>query len=281
MYVAQHIDYSLKGKAILQDVSLQLQPGKLTALLGPNGAGKSTLLKVLSGRVRPQKGMVLLDENPLEEIKENELALRRAVMPQRTIVQFPYTVKEIVMMGCIAHKSPIAVQEKLAIEKLNAVDFQYSPDRSYLNLSGGEQQRVQLARVLAQVSSPLHSNKYLLLDEPTSSLDIAREQQLMQIIKQLCKAGIGVLVIIHDINLAIQYADELIFMKSGRVVTSGEVMDVAKAAIIESVYDYPVKLIPTAQIGRPMVVPIPKRSVVEGNDQPISQVSINGSLALS
>lgn len=256
MYVAQNIDYQLKGKPILQSVNLRLKAGTFTALLGPNGAGKSSLLKIISGRVKPQKGIVLLEEQDIQDYKESELALRRAVLPQKSNIQFPYSVKEVVMMGCFAHQQTQAKQEKLALEKLDEVNFQYPSNRIYQNLSGGEQQRVQLARVLAQISAPTNTEKYLLLDEPTASLDIAREQQFMQTVKKLCKAGIGVLAVIHDINLAIQYADELVFMKSGRVIQSGATDQIINQKLIEKVYDHAVQLLQTDQRSKPFIMPI-------------------------
>jgi len=262
MYIASNISYFYHKKAILDAVNVKLQAGKLTALLGPNGAGKSTLLKILSGRQKPQKGIVLLDEQMLHTYPEAQLALKRAVLPQQSHVQFPYTVKEIVMMGCVAHPSTKKEQEKLALQKLEEVGFQYDVNRSYLNLSGGEQQRVQLARVLAQVSSTTAGNKYLLLDEPTSSLDIAREQQLMQIVQKLCQQGIGVLAIIHDLNLAIQYADEFIFMKNGQVIYQGDRKQAIQQAIIEEVYEYPIQIIQESPQKRPIVIPLARNAKI-------------------
>ena len=165
------------------------------------------------------------------------------------------------MMGCVSHQSTRKEKEALAIQQLHEVNFQYPTTHNYLNLSGGEQQRVQLARVLAQVSSSTLGNKYLLLDEPTASLDIAREQQLMHIIQKLCEKGIGVLTIVHDINLAIQFADEFVLMKKGKVISQGDSKTVIRKEIIEEVYEHPIQLISTTSLAKPLVVPIPHQQV--------------------
>lgn len=263
MYSATHISYFYQRQAILSDASLTVKPGKLTALLGPNGAGKSTLLQVLAGRLQPQQGQVLVEDRAIKRFKEANLAAIRAVLPQQSHIQFPYTVKEIVMMGCVTHPTSHLEKEQLAVQQLAEVGFQYPSNRSYLSLSGGEQQRVQLARVLAQISGPVEGNKYLLLDEPTSSLDLAREQQFMQIIRQLCQKGIGVLAIIHDLNLAIQYADELILMKQGKVIDQCSTDTLIESSLIEEVYGHPVQFLTTTATNRPIVVPMSCQSQIE------------------
>lgn len=255
MYQIQNISFSLGNKTILQNLSLCIRPGKFTAVLGPNGAGKSTLLRILSGEVSKYQNSVELNGKKLAVYSHRELALQRAVLSQSIIVHFPYTAKEIVLLGCLLHRYSRQRKEHLAEQQLEEVGMLNHQDRIYLSLSGGEQQRVQLARVMAQISPPYVSYRYLLLDEPTASLDIASQHLIFSRVKDLCKAGVGILAIIHDLNLAAQYADHVLFIKQGRTIAEGSVREVFTPATIEETFNHPVSLLNDKITGIPVVVP--------------------------
>ena len=190
----------------------QLAAGELLMLLGPNGAGKSTLLKAISGDL-PYIGNVMLSGRELGYWRPERLARQRAVMPQRVEVNFPLTVEEVVQLGRpgAARRGSDPAVERL----LNELDIAHLKHRLVPGLSGGEQQRLQLARVLAQIiDSP--GDRLLLLDECTSALDPAHQQLVLDLVRRLAKEeGVAVLAVVHDLNLAAQFADRLLLMKAG------------------------------------------------------------------
>lgn len=238
MIVAKNISYRIGQAEILNDVSVELAPGVITAILGPNGAGKSTLLKCLTGALVPNAGQVTVDGKPLADYALSDLSRRRAVLSQSQAISFPFSVMEIVMMGRHPH---IAGQEQgrdfeAAREALESVDAWHLKDRVFPTLSGGEQQRVQLARVLTQISS--QQKAFLFLDEPTSALDLKHQHQILGLVQQMCAArAMVVCLIVHDLNLALLYAERTILMHEGSVFASGETRDVLCADNIVSVFE--------------------------------------------
>ena len=224
----QALDVSLRlgGKSILEAVSLSLQAGELLAVLGPNGAGKSTLLRILTGALAPQVGRAALDDRPLKAWNGRDLARRRAVLPQSSPLAFGFRAFEVVLLGREPHFGTSGREEDLEIvdAAMREADVVHLAERSYATLSGGEQQRVQLARVMSQVwpgerdSAP----RYLLLDEPTSSLDLAHQHAILRLARGWSRAGAGVLAVLHDLNLAAMYADRLCILKAGRVAAEGD-----------------------------------------------------------
>lgn len=233
MYRAERVSLSIRGKAILDRVDLELPPGKVVAVVGPNGAGKSTLLKVLSGEVRPNSGVVELDGRPIAGVRPAELAAHRAVLPQAVEVVFPYRVSEIVSLGLPA---VLAAERGEAILRraLDAVEMRSFAVRIYRTLSGGEKQRVQLARVLAQIWS--RGGTYLLLDEPTASLDLAHQLLILQIAREHAGDGGGVLMVLHDLNLACMAADEVVALKDGRRIAAGPPREVMTDRLVAQLY---------------------------------------------
>ncbi len=225
MLEAKDISFQIKGKSLLRDVSLKTHAGEVVALVGANGAGKSTLLKVLAGALQPGTGHVRINRKMLEQWRNEELAQVRGVLSQSVQLSFPMSALEVVQLGRFAfHRHESKRQgEQIARWALGQVQLSAFVERNLLTLSGGEQQRVHLARVLAQIYEPESTEtKYLLLDEPVSSLDIAQQHHLLDLVKNLTqKLKLGVLVIIHDMNLAAQYADRVIMLKQGEVIESG------------------------------------------------------------
>ena len=225
----------------LCELSAVVKPGELTALIGPNGAGKTTLLDCLAGSLLPSKGQILLEGKTLSQWAPLALARRRAVLPQRSTLNFPFTVLEVVLMGrtpyWLGHEEQVKDRE-IAMQAMDATDCLHLQNKCYTRLSGGEQQRVQLARVLTQVwNCNPEAPAYLLLDEPVSSLDLAHQFSLMEFLKKFAGQGAGVLVVMHDLNLVKRYADSLWVLSKGSMVENGTVLDCLKADLIQQVFE--------------------------------------------
>ena len=240
MIAAKNIHYGVSDTQILADVSVLLKPGTVTAILGPNGAGKSSLLKCLSGTLAPCSGDIYFDGVSLQGYSLLDLSRRRGVLSQSTAVNFPFTVLELVMMGRnpFVNNGESKADKQVAQGALESVDAWSLKDRIFPTLSGGEQQRVQLARVLAQIWG--QQQACLFLDEPTASLDLKHQHQIFQLIRQFSEDhGLTVCVILHDPQLARRYCDQAILMKGGQVFTSGPIARVLAAENIERVFEIP------------------------------------------
>ena len=236
MISAKHISLSANGRKLLNKVSLEVIPGSFTAIAGPNGAGKTSLLKVLSGESSTYEGVIGINGTVIKKYSVADLSKVRAVLPQSSHLQFPFSVRQIVEMGK-QHYSSIAAQHRtLMNEVMELTGITGWSERNYLTLSGGEQQRVQLARVMAQVWETKSYPRYILLDEPTSSLDIAQQQLIVNLVKQACERNIGVLAIVHDLNQVAQFADKLYFLKEGSIVAQGNPKEVFTKSIIEETF---------------------------------------------
>ncbi|WP_225766199.1 heme ABC transporter ATP-binding protein [Inquilinus sp. Marseille-Q2685] len=249
------------GRALLLDgVDLTVAPGRFTAVIGPNGAGKSTLLRCLAGEIAPASGRVTLDGTLIASWDLVALARRRAVLPQQVTLDFPLTVREVVTLGRGPHRGVAdAAADRRAVDAaLDAADVAVLADRSYPSLSGGEQQRVQFARALAQLGggAAAAAPTYLLLDEPTASLDLAHQSAVLRVARGLADAGTGVLAILHDLNQAARFADEIVLLRRGRVFAAGPPAGVLTAATVEAVFGCPVEIVPHPQSDRPFLVPL-------------------------
>lgn len=236
MYEAVDISLRVREKSILEGVNVILNPGRFVAIVGPNGAGKSSLMKVMAGELRPMHGDIVINGREMSSYSSRELSLLRAVMPQHSSVQFAFSVGQIISLGRHMHPSSRKHNARMIEEVMALTDTEKFRDRNFMTLSGGEKQRVQLARVLAQVWEETVHPRYILLDEPTSSLDIAQQQQLFRLAKQVCERNIGVMAIVHDLNLAAQFADELYFLKEGKIVSAGDPQEVFTKKNIEETF---------------------------------------------
>jgi len=237
MLVADQLTFQIGTKTLVQDISFKLSPGQLLVILGANGAGKSTLFHMLSGDKKPSNGKVTLNGKDLKTYTIQEIALMRAVVNQQNTMNMAFTAHEIVLMGRYPHslKSSAVRDTEIAFKVMDLTGITYLSHRSYLSLSGGEQQRVQLSRVLAQIWDV--ENALLLMDEPVSNLDILYQQQTLAIAKKLAERGVMVLAILHDINLASQYADRIIMLKEGRKCYDGPPAHVLLSANIDDVFN--------------------------------------------
>ncbi len=260
MLQAAGIIFKRNDKNVLNNVSLELVPGRLTALLGPNGAGKSTLAKILSGEWRPAAGKVLAGGRELEKWEPSELARIRAVLPQESTLSFPFTVLDVVMMGRMPHlaKDEAPRDEAICREVLRRMDMEALASQLYTNLSGGEKQRVQLARVLAQIWEPAEGkNRCLILDEPTANLDLAHRHAILQIAREMASAGAAVLFILHDLNLALAYANHVLVLKKGETAASGPVREVLTPELVQDVFAVRAEWVRGPETGRPFLATFP------------------------
>lgn len=231
----QDIGVELGRRTILSGVEFTAHAGQLTAIVGPNGSGKSTLLRALCGEV-PFVGQVTINGRDAAKMKGWELAGMRAVLPQAASLAFPFTVIEVVRLGLTVGLS--AGRNQLPIRALEAVGLSGYGGRFYQELSGGEQQRVQLARVLTQVWEPIVGDvpRWLLLDEPVSSLDIGHQLIVMELIRHYAARGGGVIAVMHDLNLTAMFADAVTMVHRGGVAASGSPADVLTDTTLSRAY---------------------------------------------
>lgn len=246
------LSYSVGGRELLHRLQFALASGELLVVLGRNGAGKSTLLRHLTGELG--KGGVQLFGQALETIKPLEAARRRAVLPQHTALSFAYEVLDVVMLGRIPHTRHETVHERdIALSCLARVGLSGYETRNILTLSGGEQQRVHLARSLAQLHGT-EGQRLLLLDEPTASLDLAHQHSTLRLARELCTEGVGVLAILHDLNLAAQYADRVLMLSEGHIIACDSPAKALTCDTIRAAYGHEVLVTRHPCLDCPLVV---------------------------
>lgn len=238
---------------VLHDISLQLHSGQVLGVLGPNGAGKSSLLGALCGELAPNAGHVHLDGRALGGWAGQERARRLAVLPQVSSLGFAFRVEEVVGMGRLPHATGQRRDGEIIAAALAAADAQHLAERSYLALSGGERQRVHLARVLAQLW-PGQAGTTLLLDEPTSALDPLHQHTTLQAVRSFADKGAAVLVILHDLNLAARYCDQILLLEQGRCHALGTPQQVLTPAALQAVFGIDVLVQPHPERGHPLII---------------------------
>ena len=235
---AENINVTLEKNNILKGINIEVDNKEVVGIIGPNGSGKSTLLKCIYRVLKPNDGAILLDKVDIKNMTVKESSKRLAVLSQHNNYNFDFTVKDIVLMGRSPHKKFMERDNEedydIVNEALKKVDMFEFKDRSFQSLSGGEQQRVILARALAQ------QPKCLILDEPTNHLDIKYQLQLMRIVKGL---GIEVIAAIHDLNIAAMYCDKIYVLKDGEIIKYGKPKDVLTKEIIKDVYEVDAEVI--------------------------------------
>ncbi|ROH91144.1 heme ABC transporter ATP-binding protein [Stagnimonas aquatica] len=255
MLIGRDLHWRFGGRRLLDGVSLTLRPGELHAVLGVNGAGKSTLLKLLAGDLHPSEGEVLLNQRPMRAWSLRQRARLRAVLPQGDNLRFAFSAREVVALGRQAAVSGSPAEEAALIDAALAdADVLPLAERSYLQLSGGERQRVQLARVLAQLSQPPAREPvpgYLLLDEPTAALDLAHQHACMALLRRKLADGLGVLAVLHDINLAGRYADTVSLLHQGRMLAQGTPSEVLRPELLGRAYGSNLRFLPVGDPQRP------------------------------
>lgn len=217
-----HLEFSIRQRRILSDIHFHAAPGELISIVGPNGAGKSTLLKLIAGGLQPDSGILLIDGIPIDSYQPAQLARKRAVLAQQYVVNGDFKVYDIVMMGRYCHfqQTPSRIDAEIVMEAMAMTGVADAADTPINELSGGEQQRVQMARILAQVWTDHEQNRgIILLDEPISSLDMKYQHQLLKLAHDLSNRGYTVVTVLHDLNHAARYSDRVVMMSKGCIVT--------------------------------------------------------------
>lgn len=232
---ASHLHYHVQHQTLLDDVSLHIASGEMVAIIGPNGAGKSTLLRLLTGYLSPSEGECQLLGQNLKSWQPKALARTRAVMRQYSELAFPFSVSEVIQMGRAPYGGD---KDRQALQQVMAqTDCLALAQRDYRALSGGEQQRVQLARVLAQLWQPQPTPRWLFLDEPTSALDLYHQQHTLRLLRQLTRQEpLAVCCVLHDLNLAALYADRILLLAQGKLVANGTPEEVLNAETLTRWY---------------------------------------------
>jgi len=240
MLSGKNISFKIGSKFLLHDTTIEFQPGLFHVVMGANGAGKSTLLKLLAGELHPSSGEINLLGRNLKAYTKKDLATKRAVLSQHYHISFPISVEEIVQMGRYPwfSNNPSSNDLRICQEAMQLMNVSELRDRDYNTLSGGESQKAQMSRVLAQIwEAKEGEEKVLFLDEPVSHLDIKYQQQLLNAAKELCGRHTTVIAILHDINLAIAFADRILFMKSGKIVHETKQLNDVTTEVIKDVFD--------------------------------------------
>jgi iron complex transport system ATP-binding protein len=252
MLEVKGLEFAYGKKKILQGVSFALRQKEILGIIGPNGAGKSTLVKLLTKILVPSSGEIFLDEQSVQKMGRLELARQLAVVPQSGDLPSDYRVYDLVMMGRIPHLGFLARESKRDHDLVQRVmqrthTWQFR-DRFASDLSGGEKQRVVLARALVQEPS------YLLLDEPTNHLDLKYQIEVLSLVRQEVQNGLGALVVLHDLNLAMRLCDRLIVMRQGSMVATGKPSEILTESLVSSVYGASVQVVQAGD-SSPVIVP--------------------------
>ncbi len=257
---ATTISYSYGNLPILENLSFSVPKGDFFIVIGPNGSGKTTLMKVISGLLTHQKGNLKILNRPIESYTRKELARTIAFVPQTTSVDFPFTVMEVVLMGRSPHLGMLGLEKEEDLEAANqALVFtgvNHLANRKVDQLSGGEQQRVFIARAICQ------EPQIMLLDEPTTSLDLAHQSRVMDLMEKLKKEkGVTIVMVSHDVNLAAMYGDRLILLKEGQIISAGLPAEVLTYRTLEEAYGCTL-LVDESPIGKfPRVTLVPEKFI--------------------
>ncbi|SDD36952.1 iron complex transport system ATP-binding protein [Mucilaginibacter pineti] len=255
MIAVKNVSYSAGRKQILNNVSFKVAAGEMLAVIGANGAGKSTLLKLLCREMYPASGDIRFNDKDIDSYTIKQLALVRSVLTQHNIVSVMFTVKELVLMGRYPHfeNQPLANDIEVVNKVMEDTGITHLSARDYNTLSGGEQQRVQLARVIAQIYD--QPNAFLFLDEPTNGLDLLYQQQILQLARDMANRGYIVISILHDINFASRYADKILILKNGETVAFGAPLEVISCENIHEAFNIKVRLMDCEGFKCPLVIP--------------------------
>lgn len=250
---ARNLQLAYDQRVVARNLSVDIPDGGFTVIVGPNASGKSTLLKALSRTLRPQAGHVLLDGAPIESYRSKAVARELAMLPQSPIAPEAITVRDLVGRGRYPHQSLFAqwsaADERATRAALAATGVDDLADRFVAELSGGQRQRAWIAMVLAQEAA------LLLLDEPTTFLDIAHQYDVLDLCSRLHAEGRTLVAVLHDLNQAARYATNLVVMDAGEIVAQGEPIDVLTADLVEEVFGLPCVIITDPEAGTPLVVP--------------------------
>lgn len=251
---AIELEISRGNKTVLRDINFSVCAGELVVVIGPNGAGKSSLLKAMSGELNLGRGSVVVHGLAVKELSLAQRARSIAVLSQQSNLNFPFSVAEVVEMGRMPFASSYQLNQSICREAMEVSDCWSFRERMYTQLSGGEQQRVQLARVFSQ-SWPAQDSgpQYVFLDEPNSALDLSHQKAVLDYCRRRASANAVVVLVLHDLNLACQYADRLLLLDEGQLVSNGSPWDVAKPELLRQVYGVNVEVVRHPKLDCPTV----------------------------
>lgn len=270
---ALNISYSIHSKTILKNITLECFSNEIHSILGKNGAGKSTLLKILSGSLSPSSGEVFINSKNILSYNVLELSKIRSYLSQEVLISVPITVQELVELGRTPYfKMNISKRDqKISQACIRLVGNFSLKSRNIFEVSGGEKQRSHIARVIAQIMNKKNFfNKYLFLDESFSNLDIQHQLQIFQILRSLVNRGLGVILTLHDLNLAASFSDRVTILKSGTLLASGYKDEVLTEDILQEAYEYPMKVFYDKDLQRTCILPkITKQGVKNGRSKQI------------
>ncbi len=254
MLAVNQLNISIKTRKLLQDINFSIQPGELFVIIGPNGAGKSTLLKALTEEIN-YSGEINFQQQSIKKWTTAKLAKTRAKFSQHHQQDIPLPVNEVIMMGRYPYftSKPNLTDLKVVSESLKLTEMSAFKDKSYNQLSGGEKQRVHLARIFAQLNNEFQE-KLMLLDEPLNNLDVYYQHKVLEAVKGFVKKGNMAAIVMHDLNLAAQFADRILLLKDGKMVKYGNPKQVLTSQTICDVYDFPCKVMSHPLAQTPMIV---------------------------
>ena len=254
MLAVNQLNISIKTRKLLQDINFNIQPGELFVIIGPNGAGKSTLLKALTEEIN-YSGEINFQQQSIKKWTTAKLAKTRAKFSQHHQQDIPLPVNEVVMMGRYPYfaSKPNLTDLKVVSESLKLTDMNAFKDKFYNQLSGGEKQRVHLSRIFAQLNNEFQE-KLMLLDEPLNNLDVYYQHKVLEAVKGFVKKGNMAAIVMHDLNLAAQFADRILLLKDGKMVKYGNPKQVLTSKTICDVYDFPCKVMSHPLAQTPMIV---------------------------
>jgi iron complex transport system ATP-binding protein len=239
MLEVNNLSFTIGNQPILRNVSACFEPGKFSVIIGPNGSGKTTLLKIMSREITSFSGAVTYDGKTLRQKDVPAFSKTRAVLSQHSELSFPLSVEEVVMMGRYPHfsHSPGAKDRQVVTDMLELMGIAHLRERNYLTLSGGEKQKTHYARVLSQIQGEETGVvKYLMLDEPIAFMDLNYQHEFLKIARMIAKSNVVVIAVIHDLNLALQYADSVLALNKGQVLMQDVPGKVVTPELIETLY---------------------------------------------
>lgn len=255
MLDTQKLSFSIRDYQILKEINLSIKPGELLMIVGPNGAGKSTLLNLLANENKASEGSIVFKRKSLLKWDQAALSQNKAKFSQMNSSDIPLSVMDIVMMGRYPYfnSTPTANDIHLAEQMMQETDVFKYKDRNYNTLSGGEKQRVHLARVMAQLQNEI-LHKVAFFDEPLNNLDVKHQYRILETIQAFTNRGNAAVVVLHDLNLAAQFADYILLMKEGNMVVHGRPEMVYTTEYMQNAYDFPCAIYPHPITGNPLVI---------------------------
>ncbi|MBQ76679.1 MAG: heme ABC transporter ATP-binding protein [Gammaproteobacteria bacterium] len=251
--VISNLSYVIDESPLLQDITVRVQSGSIVAVVGPNGSGKTSLLKVVNGETATSGGRVMVDDEDTHSLSLQQRATRFGILPQQADLDFPFRVVEVVQMGRIPHQTSMRANQAVVDEVIEEMRLQNIRDRVYLTLSGGEKQRVQIARVLTQIWDA-REHACLFLDEPTAALDLSHQLALFHTLESIAGMGTTIMVVLHDVNLALRFAHQVLLLSKGRLLTSGAPLDVLTPEKMREAFEVDIELFPTNDPARPFIL---------------------------